>query len=467
MSEPGKRLEEPLAEQLADRIRGSVVGRATPGYELRRTGLVWNGRPAQNYPDLIVRPDTIGEVRTAIRFAREHGLTVSVRGSGHSYSGVFLHDGGMLLDLSGLDDIVPDIETRTVSVGPGATGGRIDAALAHHGLAFPVGHGAQVGIAGFLLGGGIGINGGAWGGMSCHSILAADMVMADGRLVRASAGENADLFRALRGGGPGLPFVVVRFILRCYRRPNHIALVNRFVRFSQLPDVARAIERLSDRLDSRLQVMLAIVPAPAELAPRLAQDDHNRLGALTAIAFADDATEAERLHAPLDGEPALQAALHREAIDPAGFDDIFAMTDMALTAPRVRADNIFTDRLGEAVAALMRHLPAAPSPACIPLIVRRNSPSVRDDAAFSIRGRFSVSTYAQAEVAEDDRPTAAWLHRLYDDLLPIASGCYVNEVDLEGRPEALERCHSPAVREELAAIRKHHDPHRLFRGPAG
>ena len=116
-----------------------------------------------------------------------------------------------------------------------------------------------------------------------------------------------------------------------------------------LPDVARAIERLSDRLDSRLQVMLAIVPAPAELAPRLAQDDHNRLGALTAIAFADDATEAERLHAPLGGEPALQAVLDRETIDPAGFDDIFAMTDMALTAPRVRADNIFTDRLGEAV----------------------------------------------------------------------------------------------------------------------
>lgn len=452
-----------LDRRLAERIEGTVVGRGAPDYEARRTGLVWNGRPAPNCPDLIVRPDSVEDVRVAIAFAREHGLCVDMRGSGHSYSGIFLHDGGMLLDLSALDDIVPDPKAQTVSVGPGATAGRIDAALAPHGLAFPVGHGAQVGIAGFLLGGGIGINGGAWGGMSCHNILAADLVMADGRLVRASPDENADLFRALRGGGPGLPFAVVRFTLRCFRRPAHIGLVNHFVRFSRLPDLTQAIEGSTHRLDPRLQLMLAIVPAPAGLAPRLQEGDHGRVGALTAIAFADDANEAALLQAALDGAPALQAALHREAIDPADFADIFAMTDMALTAPRVRADNIFTDRLGDAVATIMRHLPAAPSPACIPLIVRRNAPALRPDAAFSIRGRFSVSTYAQSERACEDAPTAAWLHRLYDDLLPIASGSYVNEVDLEGRRDALDRCHSDAVREDLAAIRERHDPRRLFR----
>lgn len=136
------------SEFLAHAISGRVLTQEASDYESIRRGLVWNGRPPEHYPRVIVEAHSAADVVRCINFARHYGLTVYVRGTGHSYSAIFLRDGGLLLDLAQLDDIVVDKISRQVSVGAGARSGQINAILVQEGLAFPVGHDANVGIGG-------------------------------------------------------------------------------------------------------------------------------------------------------------------------------------------------------------------------------------------------------------------------------------------------------------------------------
>lgn len=445
-------------------MQGSVVDRSSAEYEACRQALIWNGRPAERFPDIIARPHTTEDVSVAVKVARQHGLRVSVRGSGHSYSGIFLCEGGVLLDLSELNDIVVDPAQKRISVGSGATSGKIDAALEPYGLAFPVGHGGAVGIAGFLLGGGLGINCTAWGGVSTFNILSADVVTADGTCLRASADENADLYWAMRGGGPGLPFIVTRFYLNCYDRPPCVTINNYFVRFSQLSRLAEIIGEVALDFDPRFQLMLGVLPVPLDFAMSCDETDHGLMGVLTTIAFGENPEDARCLHAPISMHPDLPGILHREEVHGVRFADMFAMTDGLIASPRVRADNIMTDNLAAAVDILMAHIPNRPSTTTTPLILWRGE-HMYPEAAFSITGRFSVSTYAQWNHAKDDAVNSRWLTTLFDELSGIATGSYINEADLEGRSGAASKCHSDHSREKMERLRNDRDPDRLFYYP--
>ena len=149
-----------------------------------------------------MRAACVEDVQATVRYAARHGLKVSPRGSGHNFSGIALQD-GIVLDLGALDRIAIDAEARIAEVEPAAKNGVLAAALTAHGLAFPVGHCHTVAMSGYLLGGGFGWNSGAWG-LACHNVEAVEVVMADGRLIRASAVEHPDVFWAVRGGGPGV-----------------------------------------------------------------------------------------------------------------------------------------------------------------------------------------------------------------------------------------------------------------------
>lgn len=448
---------------LAAAIEGRVFERGTDGYEAARQALAWNGRVPPRYPEVIVAARAVGDVCAAVRFASRHGLPVHVRSGGHSYAALFLQDGGLVVDLSALRAIAVDPSAMMVSVGSGVTSAAVDAALEPHGLAFPVGHGGPVGIAGFLLGGGLGINCAAWGGMSTFNILGAEVVLADGRECTVGAEDSPDLLWALRGGGPGLPFIVTRFHLRCYRRPAAITASTYTDRLSALPKLAALLDDMAPRLDRRLQLMLAAVPVPPDLAGRCGPQDHGRVAALTAIAFADSAAAAQAMHAPLAAHADLRDVLHRGAESPIGFADIFAQTDQLLSCPRVRADNIQAERMADAAGIMLRHLPHSPSSATVCVAVRRGQ--IAAGAAFSLSGHYSLSTYAQWDDARDDAANAGWLHGFHDDLESIAAGAYVNEFDLEARSDKLDLCHAGPARVRLRAIRAAHDPAGVFWRP--
>ena len=193
--------------------------RGEPGYDAARERVTWNKRlDKARSPDAIVTCRSANDVASAIRFAAEAGVRVSPRGSGHHYQAAALRDGGLLLDLGGLDSIEIDAAGRTARVGAGVCGNALGKALAARGLAFPVGHCVDVGLSGYILSGGFGWNAGEWGA-ACANVFAIEMVTAAGEIVVASHDRHADLFWAARGHGPGFFAAVTAYHLKVHPLP--------------------------------------------------------------------------------------------------------------------------------------------------------------------------------------------------------------------------------------------------------
>ena len=151
------------------------------------------------HPAMILRCAGAADVIAATSFAQEHNLLLSIRSGGHGIAGKAICDGGLMIDLSGMKGIRVDPEKRTVRAEPGLTLGEFDRETQGFGLATTLGVASTTGIAGLTLGGGLGWLMGKYG-LACDNLISADLVTADSSLVRASAGENADLFWGIRGG---------------------------------------------------------------------------------------------------------------------------------------------------------------------------------------------------------------------------------------------------------------------------
>ncbi len=176
---------------------GAITGREDSGYEERRR--VWNGS-IDRRPALIAHCTSVDDVVAAVTFARRTDLLVAVRSGGHSFPGLSVCDGGLVIDLRGMAAITVDAANGRVRVEAGVLLGELDAATQAVGLAVPSGIVTHTGVAGLTLGGGIG-----WimrrYGLTIDNLLAVDMVTAAGEVARASETENADLFWGVRGGG--------------------------------------------------------------------------------------------------------------------------------------------------------------------------------------------------------------------------------------------------------------------------
>jgi hypothetical protein len=192
-------------------FKGRLGGPDDDGYDDART--VYNAM-IDRRPALIAYVDDADDVATAVAFARESGLPLAVRGGGHNGAGLGTVDDGIVIDLSQLKSIDVDPDARTVRVGGGCTWGEVDRATGQFGMATPSGIISTTGVGGLTLGGGLGHLTRAFG-LSIDNLLEADVVLASGERVRASADENPDLFWALRGGGGNFG-VVTAFTFRLH-----------------------------------------------------------------------------------------------------------------------------------------------------------------------------------------------------------------------------------------------------------
>ena len=183
--------------ELRERVRAPIITADDPGYDDARA--VWNAM-SDKRPLAIVRAEQVADVVGAVNFAREGGLELSVRGGGHSAPGFGTNDAGVVIDLSLMRHVHIDPQARTARAGGGATWGDFNYATHAFGLATTGGIISTTGVAGLTLGGGIGYLTRGYG-LSVDNLLSVDVVTADGRYLRASQDENADLFWALRGGG--------------------------------------------------------------------------------------------------------------------------------------------------------------------------------------------------------------------------------------------------------------------------
>jgi FAD/FMN-containing dehydrogenase len=210
-----------LATALAERLTGQVIAPDHPEYETARR--VWNGM-IDKRPAVIARCADAADVATAVRFAAEHGLPLAVRGGGHNVAGTAVVDDGLVVDLSAMRAVRIDASGGTVHVQGGATWADVDRVTAPLGLATPGGVVSETGVAGLALSGGVSHQRRRHG-MTVDNLVSAEVVLADGRRVRASADEHADLHWALRGGGGNFG-VVTSFELRLHELGPEVFALN-------------------------------------------------------------------------------------------------------------------------------------------------------------------------------------------------------------------------------------------------
>jgi FAD/FMN-containing dehydrogenase len=225
---------EAAIEALRGRLRGALVRPDDAGYDAAR--LIWNGM-FDKKPAVIAQCDGTADVIAAVDFARETGLPTAVRSGGHNSGGSGSCDGGILIDLSGMNAVHVDPKTRLARVQGGATWGDFDREAQLHGLATPGGVVSATGVGGLTLAGGLGWLRGKYG-LSLDNLVSVDIVTADGVLRGASEGENAELFWGVRGGGGNFG-VVTSFEFRVHPIGPTVMLLAPIYRAEDAPAVMR------------------------------------------------------------------------------------------------------------------------------------------------------------------------------------------------------------------------------------
>src|SRR5512133_1558727 len=207
---PSRTTDLPL-DQLAAGVRGALTLPSDPSYDEARG--VYNGA-IDGRPAALVRCADVADVIACVNFAREHDMTLAIRGAGHNAGGLGVWDDALVIDLGGLRSTTVNPAAHTVRVDAGCTWGDIDHATGAFGMATPSGFIASTGVAGQTVGGGLGYLSRRFG-LSIDNLLSADVVLADGSFVTASQDSHPDLFWALRGGGGNFG-VVTSFTFRCH-----------------------------------------------------------------------------------------------------------------------------------------------------------------------------------------------------------------------------------------------------------
>jgi FAD/FMN-containing dehydrogenase len=434
---------------LKRRISGAVITAFEPAFGAAHDGLIWNGRKPAHRARIILRAASVTDVQEGVRFAAAHGLTVSPRGGGHHFTGIAAR-ADMVIDLGALKGLQIDAAARTARVEPAVTNLELATALDQRGLAFPLGHCGSVPMSGYLLGGGVGWNGGAWG-MACGLVTSAEVVLADSRCVTASATENPDIFWALRGAGPGFFGIVTAWRLDLKRAPATIDTVVRVYPGAMAAEVAAWAE-----------TAMAHAPASVQFTVKVAAEPAGPMVIVIATVFADSPQDARAVHADLaKGAP---AALEVIGPMPTSLAGLYQATDPSVPAGlRYRADSLWSDAdLGAVLGRAVDGMAAAPSARTFAVLtLAPNAAPLPPDAAVSCAGRIFGAVYALCEDAADDARNAAWLHALMADLGSLATGAYVGLYDFD-RPGGPLPTHSAAAVLRLATLQRHFDPSGLF-----
>lgn len=406
---------------------GQTFSRGEPGYESARAEALWNQRLPDRFPDLIVQANDVYDVVAAVRMATSQGLRVGVKSGGHSWAGNHIRDGGLLLDVSRLDDVQIDKSRMRATAGPGRAGHELGALLARERLFFPAGHCRGVAIGGYLLQGGYGWHSRVLG-PACMSVLGLDVVTAAGELVHASPQENPDLYWAARGAGPGFFGVVTRFHLQLYERPRVIGFAAQTFSIDHLEEVVRWLHKIGPE-----------VPGGIELQMLMSRHTPGVRGAgMTVVApiFANSLGEAWRLASFFTKGPLKRLASRRIPFIPSGVGLMYrGVTTHYPDGHRYAVDNMWTgasvDELLPGVRRIAQTLPPAPSHM---LWMNWAPPPERPDMAYSMEDDIYLALYAVWKDARDDAQFVDWPVERMREMQHLATGCQLADENLGQRP---------------------------------
>ncbi len=453
-SEP---LDRECVDQLVSEFRGEVI---TPGdvtYDEHRK--VWNGS-IDRRPNLIARCAGVSDVRSAVRFARERNLLLAVRSGGHSFPGLSVCDGGMVLDLSLMKGVRVDPVRERARVQAGVLLGELDRETQAFGYVVPSGIVTHTGVAGLTLGGGIG-----WimrkYGMTIDNLVSVDVVTADGELVTASEDENADLFWGVRGGGGNFG-VVTEFEFRMHRLGPQVVGGPVFWPVEQARDVLRFYrDWVQDCPD---ELMTIVVQRKAPDLPVVPRELVGELIIGVVACYSGPLPEGQRVVQPLKdfGSPALDLCVpkpylvHQKMLDPSfrhgnwyyvrscdvagladGVIDVMVDYGQQITSP---VTSVALWQMGGAVARV-------------------------DDSATAFNGRhagFTFNINGNSETADGFEDQRQWARRYWDALAPHHTSVYVNFLMEEGE-ERIRQAYGAEKYDRLKALKRKYDPTNFFR----
>jgi len=427
---------------------GEVVTASEEGYDAARR--VWNAM-IDRRPAIIVRPRDAADVTTAVNFARDQRLPLAIRGGAHSVAGMGTCDEGIVIDFSSMKKITVDPEKRIARAEPGVKWVEFDTATQAHGLATTGGTVGDTGIAGLTLGGGFGWLEGTCG-MTVDNLLAADVVLANGERVRASADENADLFWALRGGGGNFG-VVTAFEYRLHAIGPTIVGGMVVHPYSAARDVLKFYRSLLKTAPDPLTAAAAILTGP---------DGHKACAIVCAYAGPiEQGQEAVRAIKAF-GSPVM------DVIGPIPYVGQQSLLEQSMP-PNVRnywkaefLDDLTDGFIDTWVDAYSRVV----SPMSFQLLFPIHGVAARlarDATAFPNRGGIHLGIYALWKPGEADEPNVKWVRDTWQRIRPFASGgLYVNEIGGDDGHDRVQQAYG-ANYARLALIKAKYDPANLFR----
>ncbi|MEP7242716.1 MAG: FAD-binding oxidoreductase [Gammaproteobacteria bacterium] len=447
--------------ELTQRFGTSASVRGSANYEVWRQSMIWQRRKSPRYPEAIVQATSVADVVAAVKHAKKYGLQLTTRCGGHSMSASFLRDRGMPLDVGQLQGIEIDAAKKQARIGPGVIARGLSERLREVGLAFPTSHCGMVPLSGFLLGGGLGLNGNGWGGMSVFNVLAAEVVTADGEVRNVSPTENPDLYWAVRGGGPGLFAVVTRLDLQAYDLPKAIVGTTLSFRFSDMAEVADALAQIGPKTDRNVELLGYAGRAPEGLRDKLTPADSNIAMHLHANAYSGSVSEGRRMARHLLEHPIAKRAIARNLGAPKTIEELYFEEELGFSQRRWQGDNIYTNRLRDVVEVLHARMPACPA-ADSQAVFLYKGVSKMPDAACSTMGDFYAAFYTIWDSSTADGPILDYLAALYGELAPLGTGSNINEMNQEGRREGIAQCYTADAWKRLAELRAKWDPQHVF-----
>jgi FAD/FMN-containing dehydrogenase len=443
-------------EEIKGLIKGTIVVPDDPGYEEARQ--VWNAM-IDRRPAVIVQCVQADDVPPVIRFARENGLQLSIRGAGHNIAGNALCDNGITIDFSTMKNVRVDAGKKRAYVEPGATLADLDEATQAHGLATPVGINSTTGIAGLTLGGGFG-----WltrkYGMTIDNLVSVEVITAEGKKIRAGQNDNRDLFWAIRGGGGNFG-VVTQFEFQLFPLGPEIVAGLIVFPFNQAKQILTKYRQFVNSAPEELNVWVVLRKAPP--LPFLPETVHGKEVVILPIFYSGAVAETEKLIAPLrafgtalgehiGAQPYVQ---WQKAFDP-------------LLTPGARnywKSHNFTELADGALNSIIEFAGKLPSPQCeifIGLIAGAPNRVAADAMAYGHRdARFVLNVHGRWDEATDDQKCIGWAREFFKASAPYASGgAYVNFMTAEEGDRVAAAYGSNY--ERLVEIKRRYDPENVF-----
>jgi FAD/FMN-containing dehydrogenase len=433
--------------------------RGSDGYEEARRAAVWNGLVPNRFPDIIVQAEATEDVVAAVRDTNADGHRIGVCSGGHSWAATHLRDGGLLVDVSRIDHCAVDTERMVAVVGPGKVGSVLAAELDEQGLFFPAGHCEGICVGGYLLQGGYGWNSRVLG-PACESVIGIDVVTADGEQLYCDSDNNADLYWAARGSGPGFFAVVTGFHLQLHPRPPVCGSCLYIYPIELADEVFTWARSIGPHIDDRVELQIIT----SRDLPALGLDHPSMV--VASPVFAQSEEMAAQALAILGTCPVVDQAIIKVPYATTNLAGWYgAIMSNYPSGHRYAADNMWTSASAEELLpGIHRIVDTMPPPPSHFLMFNWSPSPARKDLFYGLEDEFNLALYAVWEDPADDERCSDWPRSNMAAMAHLSSGIGLADDNLDRRPAKF------ATEENMARfdrIRAEYDPDGRFHGWMG